>query len=131
MFVEHTNPPPDSAFIRRVDCAARLRQLRRQRRYLFGACVALVVILTGFSVWMLIDAFLAMSSPDQQLPMLLSGINEMNTWTLVLLGLGFACALAGVFSALVATEARILRVAELADDFPPPKTWHGSDDLAQ
>jgi hypothetical protein len=74
---------------------------------------------------MIIDGFLAMRSPEKQLPALLNAINSMEAWTLVSFGLSFACALAVTFSALVAIEGRIARVADKAEDFPDPKTRFG------
>ena len=82
-------------------------------------------ILTGFTTWMVTDAIVAMRAPDAQLPPLLNWISGMESWILALVGLGYATALAGAFSGLVATEARIARVADLAEDFPDPKTVAG------
>jgi hypothetical protein len=125
MLLEHASPPPDSALIRRSNCAVRLRQLRRQRRLLFAICMILLSLLTGFTVWMVIDGLLAMRSPEQQLPSLLNVISSLEAWTLVSFGLSFACTLAVAFSALVAIEGRIARVADKAEDFPDPKTRFG------
>jgi len=85
----------------------------------------LLSLLTGFTVWMVVDGFVAMRSPERQLPSLLNAISSMETWTLLSFGLSFACALAVAFSALVAIEVRIARVADKAEDFPDPKTRHG------